>query len=371
MSKSLPPARDEFEVSVFGPGLGECIVVHLGDNEWCVVDSFISRGASESIAAQYLRGFDNDALNRIRLIVATHWHDDHIRGLSQLVKLVPQASFACSDALNSSQFLTLAAAFSGPFSRSSGTDELGKILGAAEPAIAARPSKMKSPMWAGENRHLLTLPAVPGVRSHPVKIVALSPSDRTKMLALQEFANLTPSVGTSVRRLGRGGENHASVAIWIDTGNEYLILGADLEHVDDHQRGWRAVLNSHDSHRTNQRASFIKVPHHGSITGDAPEVWARMLVTNPVAVVTGYTPSRLPKPSDLKRLAQRTDRLFHTTIASTRTPARDPSVEKMMKMFSKDRKALIGRAGQVRMRWKPQAQFEPVIETFDGAAQFT
>lgn len=29
----LTPNVDEVEVSLFGPGYGECIVIHIGDNE--------------------------------------------------------------------------------------------------------------------------------------------------------------------------------------------------------------------------------------------------------------------------------------------------------------------------------------------------
>ena len=34
-----PPASDVFEVSIFGPGKGESIVVHIGNGRWIVVDS--------------------------------------------------------------------------------------------------------------------------------------------------------------------------------------------------------------------------------------------------------------------------------------------------------------------------------------------
>ena len=39
MSLAAPPRTDELEVSLFGPGVGECVIVHLGAGEWMVVDS--------------------------------------------------------------------------------------------------------------------------------------------------------------------------------------------------------------------------------------------------------------------------------------------------------------------------------------------
>ena len=48
--------EDEIEVSVFGPGKGECIVLHVGSGRWVVVDSCIEPGDSWSVAERYLRG---------------------------------------------------------------------------------------------------------------------------------------------------------------------------------------------------------------------------------------------------------------------------------------------------------------------------
>lgn len=49
-----PPAHDELEVSVFGPGYGEAIVIHLGENEWILIDSCIEPESKEPAAIHYL-----------------------------------------------------------------------------------------------------------------------------------------------------------------------------------------------------------------------------------------------------------------------------------------------------------------------------
>ena len=36
---NLPPAADELEVTVLGPGYGEAIVIHYGKGQWVIVDS--------------------------------------------------------------------------------------------------------------------------------------------------------------------------------------------------------------------------------------------------------------------------------------------------------------------------------------------
>jgi hypothetical protein len=47
---------------IIGPGPGECIVLHLGDNEWCIVDSCLPHGSSEPAAVEYLKSLGNNTL---------------------------------------------------------------------------------------------------------------------------------------------------------------------------------------------------------------------------------------------------------------------------------------------------------------------
>ena len=166
MNRSIPPKPDELEISIFGPGRGECILLHLGVNEWCVVDSCMARGTREPVALEYLRSLNNDALNGLKLVVATHWHDDHIGGLASLLRLAPHARFSCSMALRSSEFQTLVSIVPNAIQGRSGVDEFATILELLlerANARAAQNRALESPMWATENRRLLhmTEPARP------------------------------------------------------------------------------------------------------------------------------------------------------------------------------------------------------------------
>src|SRR4051812_4423421 len=106
---SAPPAPDELEVSVFGPGVGEGILVHLGGGDWIVVDSCVDRTVmpGEPAALGYLQSLRVDPAQAIRLVVVTHWHDDHIGGIGRVFEKASSAKLACSAALTSSEFLTL------------------------------------------------------------------------------------------------------------------------------------------------------------------------------------------------------------------------------------------------------------------------
>lgn len=367
MTRSTPPNADEFEISVIGPGRGECILIHLGDNEWCVVDSCTSRrrrAQSEPVAVEYLSSFGNGAVDRIRMVVATHWHDDHIRGLTSLLELVPTASFFCSAALDSENFWTLVDTAATGIQRSSGMEEFGSIYRLIHGrAPIGHAKKLATPKWASENRKLLRLTG--DDRPFSVSVTALSPSDGTRRLAFLDIARLLPRTGETQSRITGLDQNHASVVLWIEAGPLRALLGADLEHTGHEGEGWMAVLAGHQDR---QPAALFKVPHHGSANADYPEVWDKMLEENPIAIVTPFRSVALPKESDLRRLEKRTGRLYCTAEGPGKPPARDAVVEKTMRQQVKERRVIEGQPGHVRVRWSIKNQGDgPAVDLFHGA----
>ena len=83
MSTSLP-ASDVIEVSIFGPGKGESIAVHLGSNQWLIVDSCVDQIDRSNPALRYLESIGVDLSADVRMVVGTHAHDDHIAGISEI-----------------------------------------------------------------------------------------------------------------------------------------------------------------------------------------------------------------------------------------------------------------------------------------------
>lgn len=133
-----------------------------------------------------------------------------------------------------------------------------------------------------------------------------------------------------------------------------------------------AVLQCHKGRQEAQLASLFKVPHHGSENADYPEVWTQMVTANPIAVVTPFNSgaTRLPRDSDLARLAKRTDSLYCTSAGAGKTPPRDTVVEKIMRQQVTERRVVEGQPGHVRIRWSLGGnEAHPVVEVFHGAYQ--
>lgn len=121
----VPPAADEIEVTLFGPGYGEAIAVHLGDGVWLLIDSCIDPDAGAPASAAYLEKI-GVGQGQVRTIVASHWHDDHVRGISQLAAKYPSADFVISAVFNDKEALAFLSAYNGESSAglARGTKEL-------------------------------------------------------------------------------------------------------------------------------------------------------------------------------------------------------------------------------------------------------
>ena len=110
-SSRSAPAPDQVEVTIFGPGYGECIVIHAGHGDCAVLDSCLDQQTGEPAALQYLPSIDVDVAAQLKAIVATHWDDDHVRGISRLLAAAPRAKFSCPSAMTSAEFRSVLAAW--------------------------------------------------------------------------------------------------------------------------------------------------------------------------------------------------------------------------------------------------------------------
>jgi Metallo-beta-lactamase superfamily len=263
------PAPNEIEVSVFGPGFGECSVVHIGDGRWIIVDSCIDAISKEPAALKYLRSIGADA-NCVDLIVATHWHDDHVRGLSQLIEAYPQAQVCVSPVLTSQEFVTsIIAHDERPLTRvTSGVHEMKRVIDLQQGKGITRAFADRRIFQQSRFSH-----------GNAVEIWTLSPGDVAYDRFIQSLGKLMPRVGEQKRRVPVLTPNECSVVVLVMIGPLAILLGADLEE-NSSCKGWSAIIDSRG--RPNCRADFFKVPHHGSVNAYHPDVWRHMLTSNPV-----------------------------------------------------------------------------------------
>ncbi len=355
-SIGMPPKSDEIEVSIFGPGYGECVLIHVGESNWIIVDSCIDPASKKSAPLLYLEKIGIDPQTSVKQIIASHWHDDHIRGLSEIVEICSSADFVCSDAMKSKEFLTLASAYGAhSMMESPGVQEFHQILETLSKRFAGRERQSSPFKRAVADRILFRIDKKPQPnRGMSCEIHSLSPSDESVTKALLEITNLFPTEKSTKRRIAIKGPNHCSVVLWIKIEDVRILLGSDLEELGNQLSGWTAILNSET--RPTGKASLFKIPHHGSENGEHHDVWSHMLVGNPYAVLTPFSMGNvsLPKASDVERISNYSDNAYITSLPQHKksTTARPNTVNKSIKEIAGSLRFKNPPIGQVRMRLK-------------------
>lgn len=341
-----PPGSDEFELTLFGPGYGESLVLHVGDGVWVLIDSC---GRADAPAAlDYLRRIDVDPSEAVRMIVATHWHDDHIRGLAEMVRVCAKASFCCANVLCTEEFLAMVGALEGRHyaSFSSGAKELYRVFSILR-------STSSTPTMAMANRRIFSAGAS--------YISALSPADDAYFQFLKEIDRLMPA-GHAETRIRSLSPNEVSVVLRVEVSDIAVLLGSDLD-----QRGWLKIIQ--DRTRPRGTASVFKVPHHGSASADEPRVWKELLTPDPVALLTPWQRAgrTLPSNRDVQRILGRTSRAYAAASNITTVPTRRGSaVERTIRQSGiKLRRTPKPGAVRLRRRLRPGEQWQ--FEMFGAA----
>ncbi len=345
---ATPPRADEVEVSLFGPGFGECILVHLGSGNWLLVDSCLDQRRRVQPALAYLRRIGHDPASAVRLIVATHWHDDHIRGLAEVVRTCEAAEFYCSSALRNPEVLTVIGT-QAAYTQSSGARELHDVLTVLEQRSAVSGPPLIR--WANAERALFQQHLMGDHTGSTV--LSLSPSDASITRAIRAIGRLLPKQGASPRHLPAPSPNDTAVVLWIRIGCTAILLGADLEKTANPHTGWTCVVNDHENRRPGERAEVFKVAHHGSSNAHDDRVWDGMLMAPPFALLTPFVRGnvQLPSADDCARINSATPRAYISAPPTVRSAVRRSGVvERMMAEVTKERHELDGGCGQIRLR---------------------
>lgn len=333
------PDTDEIEISVFGHGYGESILVHTGRNEWLIIDSCADPTTKEPSALKYLTDIGAKPEENVRLVVASHWHDDHIRGLGEIVKHCPNAKFVCSDALLSKEFLSVVSAYGARQNMNHGLKEFYSILLSIE-------EKKCFPKYAIADRLIWSN----NDSGQKCEVFSLSPSDKSKHLALLELASLYPQEKKTKKDVLPISPNHVAIVLWIRIGNLYILLGSDLEATGDVNTGWDEIIFSQN--RPKETAAILKVPHHGSAGANHQKMWSDMLKENPISVLTPFILGKvkLPKQTDIDRINSKTNDGYITSVPKTKRQKKEKIVEQFVQSATKSIHTINKSFGHIQIR---------------------
>jgi len=281
-----PPALNEIEVSVFGPGYGEAIAMHVGGGKWIIVDSCIDPGSNSPAPLRYLYdlGVSPEA---VQLVVATHWHDDHVCGISTVFERCTNAGLVVSEALNSDEFLRLLSIYGGnqPIP-DMGVDEFARVFHLLQ-MRRQKGVRFNAPKFASADRTVYSDRLHLDSRIAEISVCTLSPSDSAILQAKFAFKGAFPVAGQKRLPIASPKPNHAAVVLWITVDSHHMLLGADLQETADCSTGWTVIASASSTIRSN-KASIYKVPHHGSRNAHSQKVWSDLLISDPIAILTPF-----------------------------------------------------------------------------------
>jgi hypothetical protein len=354
------PTADQIEINIFGPGYGECCLIHFGGGKWIIIDSCVDDETGQPAALAYLDKIGIDPAESVELVVASHWHDDHVKGLSEVVRRCGAARFCSSAALNQREFVTVLSAYdqNRAIAAGPGSQEMMAVLRLLE----TRSGLGSSPIAALSNKSLLLVDESKTGHGFPVAVWSLSPSDAQFSEFLREIGELSPKEGGGKVRMTATSPNHLSVVILIAIGPRSFLFGADLEEVSSKPNfGWSAICTNRAWPRS--KSMFFKIPHHGSETAEHKPTWELLLEKNPSCVVTPWRRgSTLPKLQDVERLLGYTNRGFSTSNCRPKAmPSRPYPVQKQIRDSRVKLRPVGLKMGHVRIRYCADGTDDPAL----------
>ncbi|MHB8348634.1 MAG: MBL fold metallo-hydrolase, partial [Acidiferrobacterales bacterium] len=298
----------------------------------------------------YLTRLGVDA-KQVCCIVASHWHDDHVRGIANLATTYPNADFIISAVFNHREAAAFLAAYGGASSAglARGAKELFSVISTRKNVSAVLHRSIVLEMTINKRTVLMT---------------ALSPVQAVFAQSIAHMAQYLPQKDQPINHIPELRPNLAAVALHIDLGDDAILLGADLE---EHETfGWSAVVADQWSGKR-RPATAYKVAHHGSVTGDCPDVWKNLLKPDPVACLTPFTHGnvRLPTDTDKGRVKHNAGHAYISSGASRR-PDIDSRVLKRLGDICKNLAQVDAGFGAVRLRKKIGA-ISWGVELFESA----
>lgn len=362
------PKHDEIEISCFGPGFGESIVIHPGNGEWIIIDSCITYNDSLPASINYLKSIKVKPETQVRIVLATHWHDDHIKGIAETFDNCKSAIFYCSDALRTNEFRDLIVTYgSSPLLEESGVSELYKVM-----KILQSRDTNKNPKFASENKRIWYQSQSESPFHKNLELWTLSPSDAAKLLSIRSIGNLLPKEYVKYytkRRIPDPKQNDVAVVLWLAVGELHFLFGSDLENNSNEEIGWKALLNN--QMRPKGKALFYKIAHHGAESSHHNNIWKDLLENKPYACLTPLQlgKNQIPTKHDVERIITLTQNAYSTaSFQKSKRIKRQAAVDKTIEnATTKPLEILFSSKGHFRFRINANKPYEGKIDLFHGA----
>lgn len=404
------PDVDVAEVTLIGGphGYGESVVIHIGNGEWIIVDSCIDPSTKECLPLSYLQKMGVDIANRLKYVICTHWHKDHIDGISQLLEACGSDTiFALSCAEDRKTLVYEYASNFDYTGRSKILEELTNTFRiVSQKQIKVKRVEQDKLIFKKGNVQCFALsPSEFEIRQFETNIAsAMSRFNRvvdeiSKMVqepsqiieeatdiqheffksiknVLDEEGAEDDIVKNSVRDLveykdaNKIEKNNRCVAMLISFGLHHVVLGADLE-VSCIDSGWHSVIGCECMNGI--KANLLKIPHHGSKTGYLKEFMDHCIEPQATAKLSTWITGAktLPESKILKEYHAHTSNLFITNdlLLKYKNTEKDKTIRKIMNERTEEIIEILPQLGIIQSRIHIDSKSNEWETTLFGSAK--
>jgi hypothetical protein len=298
------PKNNEVEITLFGNGYGESIVIYIPEVGWGIIDSFQTEIEGRTIIPplEYLKELLYPDYPRLAFILLTHPHEDHYLGFDNILRDYPggieKIYWYQGDGIRELKvyWLQQKIANNGVLPNYSRIHEA--IRKAIKQGVTER--RLSELTEVVDKRHI----KIDNYGYTDISIKALSPgaSAERKYVELLHKAITDIKQGKPVFQLNDHSHNLLSVALYITLGDLKILLGSDVENTHGDDTAWQGILHNTG---VNLSAQLVKVSHHGSKNGYYKKAWDMHCEdTKPIAIIAPYnrTSSALPNSALINEL---------------------------------------------------------------------
>lgn len=358
--KLTAPGENEAEVTLIGgtAGFGETIIIHIGKGFWVVVDSCTNPINGECVALAYLNEIEVKVKEQLKYVVCTHWHEDHIMGLSKLIEACSDKTiFALSCADDREKFIYEMVEKCNYAGKSRKLTELRDSINKANEkgikikrvqqdqiifnkngteCFALSPSSIEIDKFNKEiatalGKYHRVLDQVAKLRQIDDK--SIEDASAVEEEVLNSFINLVSekldedTVQQSdvedllqFKDVKKVEPNDRCVAMLLKIKGHSVVLGADLEHNQKKspEGGWKSASDCECMEDV--VANLYKIPHHGSETGYYDFFLHKHIKRDAVSKLTSWIIGSkvLPKAEMLRKYYNHSKNLYVTTTSLLR-----------------------------------------------------
>lgn len=310
MPKVTTNEGDLLEFHVLGSGIGESIVLGWPNNRWGVIDCYAS-SLSDPKSNATLEFLTHRNVSCLEFLCLTHPHDDHFRGMSQLLEKLTVKYFwrfpTCPPGtlVKLAKYFAVDANRSGVKGQSESSNDFIRIMKLVEDERKNNNLKQK---MVNENQQLYPVPFDPNAT---FQIRSFAPPGNKVAEYESKLVRSFDKNGKLLEPPPSISHNDISVGLIVNFGKTRILLCGDIE-----KASWEMIWE--DGTFSECEVDVVKVSHHGSPTGYFPELWRKVATKKkPIAIVTPFRRFGLPTVETLEEINTYASKIILTSDPAT------------------------------------------------------